>query len=86
MSIIVNDIKKGFSGTEILKGISFEFEKGKKQVLRATWDTNKNKWFHQYAGDKIEPQDWMHWTNGAQNWNTMCAECHSTNLKKNYFN
>lgn len=61
-----------------------EFDKGKKQVLRATWDSDKNKWYHQYAGDKIEPYDWLHWTNGAQNWNTMCAECHSTNLKKNY--
>ncbi len=26
----------------------------------------------------------MHWTESSQNWNTMCAECHSTNLKKNY--
>ena len=25
MSILIKDIKKGFSGTEILKGISFEF-------------------------------------------------------------
>ncbi|WP_417199576.1 tetratricopeptide repeat protein [Bizionia sp.] len=26
----------------------------------------------------------MHWTQSSQNWNTMCAECHSTNLKKDY--
>lgn len=61
-----------------------DFENGKKQVLRATWDTAKLKWFHQYKGDAIEPHDWLHWTRGAQNWNTMCAECHSTNLEKNY--
>ncbi len=61
------------------------FDKGKKQVLRVTWDTIKNKWFHQYAGDKIVTNDWLHWSRGGQNWNTMCAECHSTNLKKNYF-
>ncbi len=33
MSIIVKDIKKGFSGTEILKGISFEFEPGKTNLI-----------------------------------------------------
>lgn len=62
-----------------------DFPDGKKQVLRVTWDTIDNKWFHQYAGDEIVITDWLHWTRGAQNWNTMCAECHSTNLKKNYF-
>jgi tetratricopeptide (TPR) repeat protein len=62
-----------------------DFPDGKKQVLRVTWDTLEKKWFHQYAGDRIFQTDWMHWTNGAQNWNTMCAECHSTNLKKDYF-
>ena len=28
--------------------------------------------------------DWLHWTNYSQNWNFTCAECHSTDLKKNY--
>jgi len=62
-----------------------DFPDGKKQVLRVTWDSRDYKWFHQYAGDEIVITDWLHWTRGAQNWNTMCAECHSTNLKKNYF-
>jgi predicted CXXCH cytochrome family protein len=62
-----------------------DFKDGKKQVLRVTWDTVENRWFHQYAGDEIVITDWLHWSRGAQNWNTMCAECHSTNLKKNYF-
>lgn len=62
-----------------------DFKDGKKQVLRVTWDTLEKKWFHQYAGDEIVITDWLHWSRGAQNWNTMCAECHSTNLKKNYF-
>ncbi|MDO6761398.1 tetratricopeptide repeat protein [Tamlana sp. 2_MG-2023] len=61
-----------------------DFDKGRKQVLRVTWDSAENKWFHQYSGDTIVPNDWLHWTQGAQNWNTMCAECHSTNLQKNY--
>jgi len=61
-----------------------DFDKGRKQVLRVTWDVDKKKWYHQYDGDQMDPHDWMHWTESSQNWNTMCAECHSTNLKKNY--
>ena len=26
----------------------------------------------------------MHWTRRAQNWNFMCADCHSTNVRKGY--
>jgi len=71
-------------GVTPLQQYLVDFDKGKKQVLRATWDLIEKKWYHQYAGNNIEPHDWLHWTKGAQNWNTMCAECHSTNLEKNY--
>lgn len=72
-------------GVTPLQQYLVDFPKGKKQVLRVTWNSKDHKWFHQYAGDKIKSHDWLHWTKSAQNWNTMCAECHSTNLKKNYF-
>jgi len=71
-------------GVTPLQQYLIDFDKGRKQVLRVTWDVIQKKWYHQYKGDKIEPHDWLHWTESAQNWNTMCAECHSTNLKKNY--
>jgi tetratricopeptide (TPR) repeat protein len=60
------------------------FPGGRMQVPRVSWDVNRKKWFHQYAGDKIRHNDWLHWSGGGQNWNTMCASCHSTNLQKNY--
>jgi predicted CXXCH cytochrome family protein len=63
-----------------------EFPGGRMQATRASWDVKNRKWFHQYAGQKIPPHDWLHWTGNAQNWNTMCARCHSTNLQKNYNN
>ncbi|WP_191859464.1 tetratricopeptide repeat protein [Hanstruepera ponticola] len=71
-------------GVEPLQQYLVDFEDGKKQVLRVSWDTNKKRWYHQYPGDTISPHDWLHWTGVSQNWNTMCAECHSTNLEKNY--
>lgn len=60
------------------------FPAGKLQSTRVSWDAREKKWFHQYGGQKIHPKDWLHWTGNSQNWNTMCASCHSTNLQKNY--
>lgn len=42
------------------------------------------RWFHLYGDEYIPPGDLLHWTGVNQRWNFMCAECHSTNLKKNY--
>ena len=61
-----------------------EFPDGKMQVTRTSWDSRNKKWFHQYPKQKIPSNDWLHWTGNAQNWNTMCASCHSTDLQKNY--
>jgi len=61
-----------------------EFPGGRMQATRASWDLKNKKWFYQYAGQKIPPHNWLHWTGNAANWNTMCASCHSTNLQKNY--
>ncbi len=71
-------------GWEPLQQYLVNFGKGKYQVLHASWDTEQKRWFMQYAGELIEPGEWMHWTKQSMNWNTMCAECHSTNLKQNY--
>lgn len=60
-----------------------DFPNGKKQVFRQSWDSRQNKWFHQYTGEVISPDDYLHWTQAGQNWNLMCASCHSTNLQKN---
>ncbi len=71
-------------GYKPLQQYLVSFPEGKMQVPRLSWDVNKKKWFNQYAGQKIPSHDWLHWTGNAQNWNTMCATCHSTNLRKNY--
>ncbi|MBN2417838.1 MAG: hypothetical protein JXL81_00495, partial [Deltaproteobacteria bacterium] len=60
------------------------FEGGRLQCLPIAWDVRENRWFDLNPYIKIDPSDWLYWTNPGQNWNGMCAECHSTNLKKNY--
>jgi len=57
------------------------------QVLRLCWDTEREEWFYLPPPDvdeKLPPDDVLHWTGVTMRWNTSCADCHSTNLQKNY--
>ncbi len=60
------------------------FPGGRMQCLPIAWDTVQKKWFHLYPDLELEPEEWIYWTNQGQNWNSMCADCHSTELRKNY--
>ncbi len=76
-------------GVEPLQQYLIEFPGGRYQSLPVAWDSRPaaeggQGWFHLYPGEDIDYSDELHWTGRNQNWNYMCAECHSTNLKKNY--
>ena len=71
-------------GVEPLQQYLVPFPGGRLQVLSIAWDTEEGRWFHLYEGEDVPPGDWLHWTRNGQNWNGMCAECHSTNLRKNF--
>ncbi|RFC48064.1 MAG: Tetratricopeptide (TPR) repeat [Verrucomicrobia bacterium] len=76
-------------GIEPLQQYLIEFPGGRFQALQICWDTRPaaeggQKWFHLYPGEEIPPSDPLHWTRRHFNWNYMCADCHSTNLAKNY--
>jgi tetratricopeptide (TPR) repeat protein len=60
------------------------FPGGRLQTLHIAWNSKDNFWYRVPPEGPIEPDDWLYWTNAAQNWNGMCAQCHSTNLEKNY--
>jgi len=60
---------------------------GRVQVLRETWDAERKEWYYLNPPDvdeRLHPSDPLHWTGSTQRWNTSCAECHSTNLQKNF--
>lgn len=62
---------------------------GKLQVLPFSWDNrNKNeggqRWYVINANDFTNTKNRLHWQQPLQNWNGMCADCHSTGLKRNY--
>ena len=65
------------------------FEGGKIQALTICWDTRPKeaggqRWYHLYPDEDLPHTDALHWTGPNFTWNHMCAECHSTDLKKNY--
>lgn len=61
-----------------------KFPNGRYQCLRTAWNSKEKKWFDLYPNFKIVHSEWLHWSKGGLNWNTMCADCHSTNVRKNY--
>jgi tetratricopeptide (TPR) repeat protein len=76
-------------GVTPLQQYLIAFPGGRYQALGICWDTRPaeqggQRWFHLYPDEPIPHDDELHWTGPNQNWNFMCAECHSTNLQKNY--
>jgi len=77
------EIKYTF-GVEPLQQYLIELPGGRLQALTVAWDTLAKHWFSLYPNEKIPAHDELHWTGRQQNWNFVCADCHSTNLRKNY--
>jgi tetratricopeptide (TPR) repeat protein len=76
-------------GIDPLQQYLVAFPGGRYQVLGIAWDTRPKdkggqRWFHLYPDEPIAHDDALHWTGINQNWNFMCAECHSTDLRRNY--
>jgi len=66
-----------------------ELRGGRLQALPLCWDSRPaesggQRWFHIYPDEPVPPGDALHWAGPNHNWNHMCAECHSTDLRKNY--
>src|SRR4030095_3917452 len=82
------EIKYTF-GVKPLQQYLIELPGGKLQALGIAWDSRPKaqggqRWFHLYPGQNLRAGDPLHWTGINQNWNFMCAECHSTRLSKSF--
>jgi predicted CXXCH cytochrome family protein len=76
-------------GVYPLQQYLIEFPDGRVQALSIAWDSRAKerggqRWSHLYPNEQIKHDDILHWTKLNQNWNYMCAECHSTGVRKNY--
>lgn len=86
--LAVFDVKYTF-GVDPLQQYLVEFPDGRVQALPMAWDSRPQdkggqRWLHLSPDEAIKHDDILHWTKMNQNWNFMCAECHSTGLRKNY--
>lgn len=86
---ILQDYKIAYTfGITPLQQYLIAFDDGRYQALSIAWDSRRKaeggqRWFHLYP-DVSGHKDTLHWTGQLQNWNSHCAECHSTELQKNY--
>ncbi|MDF1663725.1 MAG: tetratricopeptide repeat protein [Planctomycetota bacterium] len=71
-------------GCEPLQQYLIELSNGQIQCLAIAWDVRGKKWFQLNPELTPKPGDARHWTGAYQRWNSMCAECHSTNFNKNF--
>jgi len=76
-------------GVEPLQQYLLPLDDGRLQALTVAWDSRPaaeggQRWYHLYPDEAIANDDPLHWTGPYQNWNTRCAECHSTDVQKNY--
>jgi len=86
----LQDFKISYTfGVYPLQQYMIDFPNGRIQVLDIAWDSRSKdeggqRWYHLHPDDNVTYASVLHWTGPNLNWNYMCADCHSTNLKKNY--
>jgi Flp pilus assembly protein TadD len=76
-------------GVDPLQQYLIPLEGGRLQALAVAWDARPaasggQRWFHLHPEESVPPGDVLHWTGASARWNTMCADCHSTNVSNEY--
>ncbi|MEE2947320.1 MAG: tetratricopeptide repeat protein [Verrucomicrobiota bacterium] len=71
-------------GETPLRQYLVQFPRGLLQAVDLSHDPHKNEWFNVFGDEDRQPGEWGHWTGRGMNWNTQCASCHNTRLRKNH--
>jgi predicted CXXCH cytochrome family protein len=71
-------------GVDPLRQFLTRTTQGRMQTFEASYDPHKNQWFDVYGSEDRKPGEWGHWTGRGMNWNSQCAACHNTRVRKNY--
>lgn len=77
-------------GVYPLQQLLLPIKKGSLNALSVAWDSRSEieggqRWYHIYEDqDPVTADSPLHWTGIYHNWNSRCAECHSTNIVKGY--
>jgi tetratricopeptide (TPR) repeat protein len=76
-------------GVAPLQQYLVEFPGGRLQPLTVAWDARPaaqggQRWFSLEPSPRTAASDELHWSGRGFNWNYMCADCHSTGVRKHY--
>ena len=71
-------------GEKPLRQYLVKFPRGLLQAVDLSYDPHKNEWFNVFGDEDRQPGEWGHWSGRGMNWNTQCASCHNTRLRKNH--
>jgi predicted CXXCH cytochrome family protein len=86
----MHDYEIGFTfGVFPLQQYLIAMPGGRLQALGIAWDARSRelggrRWFQLYPDEHQSASSSSQWTAIDQTWNYMCADCHSTNVRKNY--
>ena len=71
-------------GETPLRQYLVQFPRGLLQAVDLSHDPQNDEWFNVFGDEERQPGEWGHWTGRGMNWNTQCASCHNTRLRKNH--
>jgi predicted CXXCH cytochrome family protein len=76
-------------GVYPLQQYLIELPGGRFQAFTIAWDSRPKqaggqRWYSLYPNETLTAGDRLHWTGRDMTWNYQCADCHSTDLRKNY--
>ena len=86
----VEDYKVDFViGHYPLQQYASQLERGKIQVINYVWDSRSKavggqRWYYLFPDERVDSQHTFFWMNHLQNFNSRCADCHTTNYRKNF--
>jgi len=71
-------------GVSPLRQYLVPFPGGRYQMTELAFDPRHPDWFDVYGEEDRQPGEWGHWTGRGMTWNSMCAGCHNTAVRKHY--
>ena len=77
-------------GVYPLQQLILPIQNDRLNALSIAWDARNTseggqRWYHIYENQEpVTSESPLHWTGIYHNWNSRCAECHSTNVVKGY--
>jgi len=85
-SVVQNFVPSRVIGLDPLRQLLLPWPGGRLQATELAFAPLTTNWFDVFGQEDRKSGEWGHWTGRGMTWNTMCAACHNTRLRKHYQN